>query len=56
MDNKQSFSIEYIEDAGTKKQDGAKVDSEIKIDTNKYGISKPTRIILRAKITHGKER
>jgi hypothetical protein len=54
MDNQENFSREYIKDSGTKKQLDIKASSDMLIDTDKYGISKPKRVVLRAKITHGK--
>jgi len=54
MNNQENFSKEYIKDSGTEKQLDIKVSSDMLIDIDKYGISKPTRVVLRAKITHGK--
>lgn len=57
MNNQENFSSEYIKESGTTKQVEAKsIDEQaVHFDTNKYGISKPRRVILRAKIKHDRE-
>lgn len=58
MDSKDNFSKEYISDLGTKKQDSPEIplSQDLSIDIEKYGISKPRRLVLRSKIIHDKDK
>lgn len=55
-EDKKIFSEEYVQDSKTSVEDEQKIQEsgDLKVDCEKYGISKPTRIIIRGSVIHVK--